>query len=76
MNPQQVIDQLRQTYTGNKFDFDFHASMYLAGDGNKRRRQDIAQILSGDTKPPPLSKCGMYHVADLLRAHFEQLQLF
>lgn len=73
---QGTIDKLRDRYSANKFEFDFNVCQFIAGDQNKTLRREIVQILTGELKPRPISKCGMYNVSDLLKANFEQLQLF
>lgn len=74
MQTETVINHLKEVYTGDKFNFDFQVSMLIAGDSNKSLRQDIVLKITGEKKP--LSKCGMYAVADILRANFDQLALF
>lgn len=71
-----LIEQLRPYYDANRFRFELYISMYIAGDSKRRLRQELIQELTGELKPRPISKCGMYAVADLLKAHYEQLKLF
>ena len=71
---QAVIDQIRQVYASDRFYFDCHIAQRLSGDHNKELRRDIVREITGETRP--LSKCGMYAVSDVLKAHFEQLSLF
>jgi hypothetical protein len=71
-----LIETLRRQYTADRFTFDLSIAMYISGDSNKRLRQEIMQILTGEQKPRALSKCGMYAVSDMLKAHYEQMKLF
>lgn len=72
----EFIEQLRDQYNSDRYRFDMNIAMYLSGDTKKRLRQEIVQELKGELKPPPVSKCGLYVVADLLKAYYEQLKLF
>jgi hypothetical protein len=74
MTTQQAIELLRQQYVQDKFHFDFRVSMLIAGDSKKKLRQDIIKELTGEVRP--LTKCGMYAAADILKASFEQFKLF
>jgi hypothetical protein len=74
MNTTQAIEQLRTVHTTNRFQFEFNCSMVLAGDSNRKLRQSIVKEITGEVWP--VTKCGFHKVADLLKAHFEQLQLF
>lgn len=70
----KVIDMLKSQYQSDKFHFDMNASMFLAGPGNKSLRVQIMEILTHSKVPA--TKCGMYVVADTLKANFEQISLF
>lgn len=72
----QLIEQLRPQYNADRYKFDMQISMYLSGDSKKRLRQEIVQELKGELKPRPVKDCGLYAVADLLKAYYEQLKLF
>lgn len=69
----QVIERLRAVYQGDRFQFDLHVSQFIAGDHNKELRREIVLQVTGETRP--LSKCGMYAVADVLKNSFDQLTL-
>lgn len=69
-----MIDLLRKTFIGDRFYLDREVAQRLSGDHNKEFRREIIREITGETRP--LSKCGMYAVADVLKAHFEQLTLF
>ncbi len=71
---QKLIAALRAVYTGDKFHFDFHVSQWISGDRNKQLRREIMLDITGENKP--LSKCGLYAVADALKNSFDQLTLF
>jgi hypothetical protein len=74
MNAKDAIQHLRQFYTVDRFNFDLNVSMVIAGDSKKKLRQAIVKELTGEDKP--LRECSMYAVSDLLKASYEQLQLF
>jgi hypothetical protein len=74
MHTQQAIQLLQKSYNDEPRSFDFYASMIIAGDQNKRLRQDIVKVLTGEVKP--VSKCGIYAVIDHLKANFQQSKLF
>lgn len=70
----KVIELLRNEYNADRFHFEMNVSMFLAGPNNKSLRVQIMEILT-HTKVPA-TKCGMYAVADRLKANFEQISLF
>lgn len=72
----ELITQLRDQYNSDRYQFDMNISMYLSGDSKKRLRQETVQELTGELKPPPISKCGLFAVTNLLKAHYEQFKLF
>lgn len=74
MTTQGTINTLKECYSSDRFQFEFNCSMFLAGDSNKKLRQSIIQELTGEILP--VSKCGLHKVSDILKASFEQLQLF
>lgn len=71
---QNMIDKLREFHTTDRLQFDGWCATYLSGDHNKELRQDICTTLTGT--PQPKSKSGLFRTADLLKAHFEQFNLF
>lgn len=70
----KIIELLRNEYNADRFHFEMNVSMFLAGPNNKGLRVQIMEILT-HTKMPA-TKCGMYAVADKLKADFEQISLF
>ena len=70
----KIIELLRNEYNEDRFHFEMNVSMFLAGPNNKGLRVQIMEILT-HTKMPA-TKCGMYAVADKLKADFEQISLF
>lgn len=71
----KTIEQLKTQYSADRFTFDMNIAMYLSGPSNKELRRSIYEILT-NTERPPISKCGMYAISDLLKAKFEQFTLF
>ena len=71
---QQTIDKLKAVFVNDRFQFDFAVSQYIAGDGKKKLRQEIAQLVTG--QQIAFSKCSMYAVSDMLMAKFQQTTLF
>lgn len=74
LTAEKVIEELRTVYNGNRFQFDFAVSQWIAGDHNKELRRQIVKILTAETRP--LTKCGMYAVSDVLKNNFDQIKLF
>ena len=70
----QLIEQLKQTYLTDTRSFDFNASMYLSGPGNKTLRTQIMEYLTGGKLPA--SKCNYHAVIDKLKISFDQITLF
>lgn len=71
---QTVINNLKELYHTDRFHFDFNMSINIAGPSKKTLRQNIVFIITGQKAPH--SKCGMYAVCDILKAHYEQHSLF
>lgn len=69
-----TINKLKEVYTGDNTSFDFFVSQWVSGDSNKPLRQEIIKQITGEKKP--VSKCGMYAVADVLKYSFQQYNLF
>lgn len=72
---QTTIEKLKEYYNADKLMFDFNLSMFIAGPGNKKLRQDIMMVLTGGQKLP-VAKCGIHAISDKLKAKFEQFSLF
>jgi len=70
----KVIELLKNEYNTDRFHFEMNVSMFLAGPNNKSLRVQIMEILTHNKVPA--SKCGMYAVADTIKANFEQTSLF
>lgn len=70
----EIREQLRKVYDGNKFQFDFYVSQYIAGNHNRQLRQELILNITGERRP--VIKCGIHAVADVLKHSFDQLQLF
>jgi len=69
-----VINRLKQSFVNDSTLFDFHCSQYISGAVNRELRREIARQLTGEVKP--LTQCGMYAVADVMKASFQQYSLF
>jgi len=74
MSPETIINELQKAFVNDHFKFAFTVSMYLAGDHNRRVRQAIIQIVTGEKKPA--NKCGIHAVEIALNAKFTQHELF
>tara|TARA_R110000868_G_scaffold239674_1_gene494144 strand:- start:1021 stop:1251 length:231 start_codon:yes stop_codon:yes gene_type:complete len=71
---QTMIINLKSLYHADRFHFDFNIAMNIAGPSKKTLRQNIAYIITGQKIPH--SKCGIYAICDMLKAHYEQPSLF
>lgn len=69
-----LLIQLKDAYFADTQSFDFTASMYLSGPGNKVLRSQIMEYLTGGKIPN--SKCGFSAVVDKLKINFNQISLF
>lgn len=69
-----AINKLKEVYNGDNSSFDFFVSQWITGDYNKPLRQEIVKQITGEKRP--VSKCGMYAVADALKYSFQQYNLF
>jgi len=69
-----MINELKEAFINDRFYFDSLVAQRVSGDYNKALRQEIIRQVTRERKP--LSKCGMYAVADVLTASFTQYQLF
>jgi len=69
-----IIAQLKEQFLKQDNAFDFYVSQYISGDANKQLRKAIVKHVTGEDRP--LSKCGMYAVADVLKNSFIQFNLF
>ena len=69
-----ILIQLKDAYLADTKSFDFSASMYLSGPGNKTLRQQIMECLTGAKLPA--TKCGFHAVVDNLKISFDQTTLF
>ncbi len=69
-----TIEKLKAYYNADRFHFDMNLSMFLSGPSNKRLRQEIMFILTGEKVPA--SKCGIHAISDKLKASMEQFSLF
>ena len=70
----EIIQELEPMYRQDPQIFEFNASMYLSGNGNKRTRQDVIYTLTG-TKPPA-SKAGLTACVIQLKIKYDQTSLF
>lgn len=69
-----IINQLKESFINDSGLFDFHCSQYISGATNREIRQEIVRQLTGEVKP--LTQCGMYAAADIMKASFQQYSLF
>lgn len=74
MKASQIVDSLRNVYTGNRTQFDFSVNQHLNGDHNKTLRQEVLKIATGEKKP--LTQCTPGAVSTALQAKFDQPELF
>ena len=74
METTDIINMLAEFHEENPQNFEFNASMLLAGDANKTRRQTIIKIVTG--KDVPKSKAGYHAVINVLKQQFTQTKLF
>lgn len=70
----EIIQRLRNAYTGNPFQFDAAVGQFVTGEHNKKLRQEIIYQVTGDKKP--VTKCAVYAVSTYLKNSFDQLSLF
>lgn len=69
---QQKINDLKQSFTDDRFAFDVQVQQHLSND--KELRKEVARILTGEVLPS--SKCTIYNISDILSASFSQFSLF
>lgn len=74
MTPEQIIADLKEGYTGDRFQLDFKASYFLQGEINKQLRQDVMTSLSGKVLSP--GQCSLPVIVDALEKKFRQTSLF
>jgi len=69
-----LIEDLRKEFQMDLLQFQMNVSMFLAGNHNKRRRQELIQRLTGEKRP--VTKCGLTAVTFELNKEFTQTKLF
>lgn len=70
-----VIRQLRTpARLTSGLTFDMQVTNYTAGDANKKLRQAIMYVLTGEILPA--TKCSLFAVSNKVHAHHNQITLF
>ena len=71
---EKLINTLNEIYTAEPENFDFNASMYIAGKDKEQTRRDILTLLNGGNTPPK-SKSSFYHCVNALKIKFNQPEI-
>lgn len=71
---ESLIEELRKEFQMDMLQFQMNVSMFLAGNHNRKRRQELIRRLTGETRP--VTKCGLTAVTFELNKEFTQGKLF
>ena len=69
-----ILTELRKHYTPDLFAFANLCAAYIGADHHKKLRRDIVKFLIGEDRP--VKRCTLMSTAEIIKATFEQPQLF
>lgn len=71
---EELIEDLRKEFQMDLLQFQMNVSMFLAGNHNRKKRQELIKRLTGEQRP--VTKCGLTAVTFELNKEFTQTKLF